>query len=139
MELVWRLLARLKKFESSHISQLAMWSSRLACSHGRTKDQAQPTHRYRSNLTCELQPHTCPAAPRASLPHFSQGWAKLGALDTGVRLGPANLGLVRLFPIHLDWMGLEKFLKNFDLFGIQTHPIPLNPHGLRANRTSPYI
>jgi hypothetical protein len=50
----------------------------------------------------------------------------------------ANLGLVRLFPIHMDWMGLEKFLKKFDLFGIQTHPIPLNPHGLRANRTSPY-
>jgi hypothetical protein len=34
-------------------------------------------------------------------------------------------------------MGLEKILKKFDLFGIQTHPIPLNPHGLRANRTSP--
>jgi hypothetical protein len=27
--------------------------------------------------------------------------------------------------------------KKFDLFGIQTHPIPLNTHGLRANRTSP--
>jgi hypothetical protein len=37
----------------------------------------------------------------------------------------------------MDWMGLEKNLKKFDLFGIQTHPIPLNPHGLRANRTSP--
>jgi hypothetical protein len=36
----------------------------------------------------------------------------------------------------MDWMGLEKFLKKFDLFGIQTHPISLNPHGLRANRTS---
>jgi hypothetical protein len=33
---------------------------------------------------------------------------------------------------------LEKNEKKFDLFGIQTHPIPLNPHGLRANRTSPY-
>jgi hypothetical protein len=32
---------------------------------------------------------------------------------------------------------LEKILKKFDLFGIQTHPIPLNPYGLRANRTSP--
>jgi hypothetical protein len=32
---------------------------------------------------------------------------------------------------------LEKIVKKFDLFGIQTHPIPLNPHGLRANRTSP--
>jgi hypothetical protein len=38
----------------------------------------------------------------------------------------------------MDWMGLEKIVKKFDLFGIQTHPIPLNPHGLRANRTSPY-
>jgi hypothetical protein len=38
----------------------------------------------------------------------------------------------------MDWMGLEKIEKKFDLFGIQTHPIPLNPHGLRANRTSPY-
>jgi hypothetical protein len=33
-------------------------------------------------------------------------------------------------------MRLEK-MKKFDLFGIQTHQIPLNPHGLRANRTSP--
>jgi hypothetical protein len=47
------------------------------------------------------------------------------------------LDLVRLFPIHMDWMRLEKILKKFDLFGIQTHPISLNPHGLRANRTSP--
>jgi hypothetical protein len=47
------------------------------------------------------------------------------------------LGLVRLFLIHMDWMVLEKIEKKFDLFGIQTHPIPLNPHGLRANRTSP--
>jgi hypothetical protein len=39
----------------------------------------------------------------------------------------------------MDWMGLEKILKKFDLFGIQTHPIPLNPHGLRANRTSPRL
>jgi hypothetical protein len=38
----------------------------------------------------------------------------------------------------MDWMGLEKIEKKFNLFGIQTHPIPLNPHGLRANRTSPY-
>jgi hypothetical protein len=36
----------------------------------------------------------------------------------------------------MDWMRLEKIEKKFDLFGIQTHPIPLNPHGLRANRTS---
>jgi hypothetical protein len=37
----------------------------------------------------------------------------------------------------MDWMGLEKIVKKFELFGIQTHPISLNPHGLRANRTSP--
>jgi hypothetical protein len=37
----------------------------------------------------------------------------------------------------MDWMGLEKIVKTFDLSGIKTHPIPLNPHGLRANRTSP--
>jgi hypothetical protein len=34
-------------------------------------------------------------------------------------------------------MGLEKIVKDFDLFGIETDPIPLNPHGLRAKRTSP--
>jgi hypothetical protein len=34
---------------------------------------------------------------------------------------------------------LEKIVKKFELFGIQTHPIPLNPHGLRANRTSPKV
>jgi hypothetical protein len=39
----------------------------------------------------------------------------------------------------MDWMGLEKIEKKFDLFGIQTHPIPLNPHGLRANRTRPKL
>jgi hypothetical protein len=39
----------------------------------------------------------------------------------------------------MDWMGLEKIEKRFDLFGIQTHPILLNPHGLRANRTSPNV
>jgi hypothetical protein len=37
----------------------------------------------------------------------------------------------------MDWMGLEKIEKEFNLFGIQTHPIPLNPRGLSANRTSP--
>jgi hypothetical protein len=28
-------------------------------------------------------------------------------------------------------------VKDFDLFGIETHLIPPNPHGLRAKRTSP--
>jgi hypothetical protein len=37
----------------------------------------------------------------------------------------------------MDWMRLEKIEKKFDLFGIKTYPIPLNPRGLRANRTSP--
>jgi hypothetical protein len=35
----------------------------------------------------------------------------------------------------MDWMRLEK-IKKFDLFGIQTHPMTLNPHELRANQTS---
>jgi hypothetical protein len=39
----------------------------------------------------------------------------------------------------MNWMTLEKIEKKFDLFGIQTHPISLNPHGLRANRTSPKL
>jgi hypothetical protein len=34
-------------------------------------------------------------------------------------------------------MRLEKIVNDFDLFGIETHPIPPNPHGLRAKRTSP--
>jgi hypothetical protein len=34
-------------------------------------------------------------------------------------------------------MRLKKIEKKFDLFVIQTHPIPLNPYELRANRTSP--
>jgi hypothetical protein len=38
----------------------------------------------------------------------------------------------------MDWIGLEKILKKFDLFGIKTHLISLNPHGLRVNRTSSY-
>jgi hypothetical protein len=48
------------------------------------------------------------------------------------------------FRTHLVTLGLthgldriRKILKKFDLFGIQIHPISLNPHGLRANRTSP--
>jgi hypothetical protein len=34
-------------------------------------------------------------------------------------------------------MGLEKIMKDFDLFGIETHSISPNPHGLRAKRTGP--
>jgi hypothetical protein len=36
-------------------------------------------------------------------------------------------------------MGLEKIVKDFDLFEIKTHPILLNPHELRAKRTSPQL
>jgi hypothetical protein len=59
-------------------------------------------------------------------------------LQPGSPIHRSMILLVRLFPIHIDWMGLEKIEKKFDLFGIQTHPIPLNPYELRANRTSPY-
>jgi hypothetical protein len=38
----------------------------------------------------------------------------------------------------VDEMGLEENMKDFDLFGIETHSTPPNPHGLRAKRTSPY-
>jgi hypothetical protein len=62
---------------------------------------------------------------------------RLAFTSTYMHLVKVLLGLVQLFPIHMDWIGLEKIEKRFDLFGIQTHPIPLNPHGLRANRTSP--
>jgi hypothetical protein len=34
---------------------------------------------------------------------------------------------------------LKKIKKKFDLFEIQTHIISFNPHGLRANRTSPKV
>jgi hypothetical protein len=65
-------------------------------------------------------------------------FAKSGINENqGMCVDHSTLGLVRLFPIHMDWMGLEKIKNKFDLFGIQTHPIPLNPYGLRANRTSP--
>jgi hypothetical protein len=38
------------------------------------------------------------------------------------------------------WIGWGwKKIKKFDLFRIQTHPISLNPHGLRANRTNPQM
>jgi hypothetical protein len=35
-------------------------------------------------------------------------------------------------------MGLEKIMKCCDLFGIETHSIPDNPHELRVKRTNPY-
>jgi hypothetical protein len=30
-------------------------------------------------------------------------------------------------------------MKDFDLFGIETHPSSPNPHGLRAKRTGPQV
>jgi hypothetical protein len=40
------------------------------------------------------------------------------------------LGLVRLFLIHMDWRGLIWIGGDFDLLGIKTPSIPLNPYGL---------
>jgi hypothetical protein len=34
-------------------------------------------------------------------------------------------------------MGFEKIIKDFDLFGIETHAIQFNQYGLRAKRTDP--
>jgi hypothetical protein len=42
----------------------------------------------------------------------------------------ARLGLVRLFSIHMDWRGLIRIGGDFDLSGIETPSIPLNPYGL---------
>jgi hypothetical protein len=39
----------------------------------------------------------------------------------------------------MDWMGLEKISRDFDLLWIKTHPILSNPHGLERKRTSPYV
>jgi hypothetical protein len=47
-----------------------------------------------------------------------------------------HLGLVRLFSIHMDWRGLIRIGGDFDLLGIETPSIPLNPYGLGYNRTS---
>jgi hypothetical protein len=44
------------------------------------------------------------------------------------RLAPS--GLVRLFSIHMDWRGLIRIGGDFDLLGIETPSIPLNPYGL---------
>jgi hypothetical protein len=42
----------------------------------------------------------------------------------------AQVGLVRLFSIHMDWRGLIWIERDFDLLGIETPLIPLNPYGL---------
>jgi hypothetical protein len=38
--------------------------------------------------------------------------------------------LVWLFSIHMDWRGLRGIERDFDLLGIETPSIPLNPYGL---------
>jgi hypothetical protein len=40
------------------------------------------------------------------------------------------LGLVRLFSIHMDWTGLIRIERDFNLLGIETPLIPINPYGL---------
>jgi hypothetical protein len=42
----------------------------------------------------------------------------------------SQLGLVRLFPIHMYWRGLIRIGGDFDLLEIETPSIPLNPYGL---------
>jgi hypothetical protein len=42
------------------------------------------------------------------------------------------------YGLDMNWMGLEKIMKDFDLFRIETHPIPPNPHGLRTKRIGHY-
>jgi hypothetical protein len=48
-----------------------------------------------------------------------------------------DVGLVRLFSIHMDWRGLIRIGRDFDLLEIKTLSIPLNLYGLGYNRTSP--
>jgi hypothetical protein len=69
-----------------------------------------------------------------------------GMEDDRPTCGPTNLdeqtsalGLVRLFSIHMDRRGLIRIGENFNLLGIETPSIPLNPYGLGYNRTSPYL
>jgi hypothetical protein len=54
-------------------------------------------------------------------------------------MGETHLRPCSVIPNTHGLDGIGKNKKKFDLFGIQTHPIPLNPHGLRANRTSPKV
>jgi hypothetical protein len=37
---------------------------------------------------------------------------------------------LRLFSIQMDWRGLIRIVRDFDLQGIETPSIPLNPYGL---------
>jgi hypothetical protein len=57
---------------------------------------------------------------RFSLLYPSSDPTHVGASSTGSDL----LGLVRLFPSHMDWRGLKEVKKDFDLIGDSN---PLNP------------
>jgi hypothetical protein len=56
------------------------------------------------------------------------GWIQVRAYARG--LGTLPLRLVRLFSIHMDWRRLIRIGGDFDLLGIETPSIPLNPYGL---------
>jgi hypothetical protein len=59
-------------------------------------------------------------------------------LNSGIRFG-ATLRPCSVIPNTHGLDGIRKIFKKFDLFRIQTYPISLNPHGLKANRTSPKL
>jgi hypothetical protein len=46
------------------------------------------------------------------------------------RVARPHLGLVRLFSIHMDRRGMIRIGGDFDLLGIETSSILLNPYGL---------
>jgi hypothetical protein len=49
----------------------------------------------------------------------------------------APLSPCSVIPIPCGLDEIEKFMKYFDLFGIETHSITSDPYGLRAKRISP--
>jgi hypothetical protein len=57
-------------------------------------------------------------------------WLQLNDPSAGFLQQDHSGKLLRACSVILNTMRLEKIEKKFDLFGIQTHPIPLNPHGL---------
>jgi hypothetical protein len=64
---------------------------------------------YASHVTCEGSVN---ALSREGSTSYSSG-------ATRILTGKfSRLGLVRLIPLPMDWMGLEKIKKEFDLIGI---------------------
>jgi hypothetical protein len=61
---------------------------------------------------------------------LATGRLAIGAGPGGSSANPTDLGLVRLFSIRMDWRGLIRIERDFDLLGIETPSIPLNPYGL---------